>query len=309
MRKIFWTIFNCWLLTFAVRADTFQLTDGTAITGDVVSFNDTGIIFRTPDDKYTDREPWAKFSQDALKQLAQNPKIKPLVDPFIEIPESERPKKPEIKIQDVKQLKLPPTQSLFGALFASSVGLVALLLIYAANIYAGYEIATVRARPIALVMGVAAVLPILGPIIFLCMPMRVETAPVETQPEIETQIFSVPGQTAPDTAAISGGVHIAQTSSQKPAHPETQVFQRGQFMFNRRFFETKFSGFFSIIRREAEKDLVLVVKTMRGQFEVKRVTRIAANDIHFEIQKGAASSEVMVPFAEIQEIQLKHKDA
>ena len=80
-------------------------------------------------------------------------------------------------------------------------------------------------------------------------------------------------------------------------------------MFNRRFFETKFSGFFSIIRREAEKDLVLVVKTMRGQFEVKRVTRIAANDIHFEVAKGSATSEVMVPFAEIQEIQLKHKDA
>ena len=30
---------------------------------------------------------------------------------------------------------------------------------------------------------------------------------------------------------------------QKPAHPEPQVFQRGQFTFNRRFLETKFSGF------------------------------------------------------------------
>ncbi|MGA2029135.1 MAG: hypothetical protein ABSG87_03580 [Verrucomicrobiota bacterium] len=308
MRKIFWTIFSCWLLALAVRADTFQLTDGTAITGDIVSFNDTGIIFRTPDDKYTDRMPWTKFSQDSLKQLGQNPKIEPLVDPFIEIPASERPKKPEIKIQDVSRLEQPQKQSLLGALFASSVGLFALLLIYAANLYAGYEIAAVRARPIAQVMGVAAVLPILGPIIFLSMPMHVAAA-AEAQPEAEAQTFAVAGQTARETTAISGGAHIAQTSSQKSAHPETQVFQRGQFMFNRRFFETKFSGFFSVVRREAEKDLVLVVKTMRGQFEVKRVTRIAANDIHFEVAKGSATSEVMVPFAEIQEIQLKHKDA
>jgi hypothetical protein len=308
VRKIFWTIIGCWLLALAVRADTFQLTDGTAITGDIVSFNDTGIIFRTPDDKYTDRMPWTKFSQDSLKQLGQNPKIEPLVDPFIEIPASERPKKPEIKIQDVSRLEQPQKQSLLGALFASSVGLVALLLIYAANLYAGYEIAAVRARPIALVMGVAAVLPILGPIIFLSMPMHVVAA-AEAQPEAEAQTFAVAGQTAPETTAISSGAHIAQTSSQKSAHPETQVFQRGQFMFNRRFFETKFSGFFSVVRREAEKDLVLVVKTMRGQFEVKRVTRIAANDIHFEVAKGSATSEVMVPFAEIQEIQLKHKDA
>jgi hypothetical protein len=306
--RLYWTIFGILLLALAVRADTYQMTDGTSMTGDVVSFNDSGIILRTPDDKYTNRLPWAKFSQDALKQLAQNPKIKPFVDPFIEIPASAKPKRPQIQINQVSRLEQPPKESLLGALFASSVGLVSLLLIYAANIYAGYEIAVVRARPIALVMGVAAVLPILGPIIFLSMPTYVPPAPVEEQTLQDAQTFSVPGQ-PPEVAAAAGGVRIAEASWQKSAVPETQVFQRGQFMFNRRFFETKFSGFFSIIRREAEKDLVLIVKSMRGQFEVKRITRIAANDVHFEIAKGSASAEVMVPFAEIQEIQLKHKDA
>lgn len=282
------------------------MTDGTSITGDVVSFNDSGIILRTPDDKYTARLPWAKFSQDALKQLDQNPKIKPFVDPFIELPASAKPKRPEIQIHEVSRLEQPPKESLIGALFASSIGLVSLLLIYAANIYAGYEIAVVRARPIALVMGIAAVLPILGPIIFLSMPTYVPPAPVEEQAPQDAQTFSVPGQ-ATETAAA--GVRLAETAGRKSAVPEAQVFQRGQFMFNRRFFETKFSGFFSVIRREADKDLVLIVKSMRGQFDVKRITRIAANDVHFEVAKGAASAEVMVPFAEIQEIQLKHKDA
>ena len=81
----------------------------------------------------------------------------------------------------MSRLELPPQGSLFATLLSSSVGFVALLLIYAANIYAAYEIAIVRARPIGMVMGVAAVLPILGPIIFLSLPMRTEAPPDETQ--------------------------------------------------------------------------------------------------------------------------------
>jgi hypothetical protein len=92
-----------------------------------------------------------------------------------------------------------------------------------------------------------------------------------------------------------------------PEQPETEVFQRGQFMFNRRFFETKFSGFFGIVRREADKDKVLQVKTPHSLFVAERITRIAANEVHFEVLRGDSRQEVMVPFAEIQEIQLKHK--
>ena len=81
-------------------------------------------------------------------------------------------------------------------------------------------------------------------------------------------------------------------------------------MFNRRFFETKFSGFFSTIRREADKDTVLLVKTPRARsLKPQRITRIAANEVHFEVCRGDARQEVMVPFGEIQEIQLKHKEA
>jgi hypothetical protein len=53
----------------------------------------------------------------------------------------------------------------------------------------------------------------------------------------------------------------------------------------------------------------LVVKSSRGQFIGQRISRIAANDFHLQVQKGHASEEVMIPFMEIQEVQLKHKDA
>jgi hypothetical protein len=298
----------------AVGADTFPLTDGTSVTGDVISYNDNGVVFRLDVDKYSQRVPWTKFSQDALKQLAKNPKIRPLAEPFIETaPVVERTKKSEVKVHEVSRLELPPKQSLFGALFSSSVGLVVLMLIYAANIFAGYEIAVLRSRPIALVMGMAVVLPILGPIIFLAMPARVEPSKTAApQPEAAPHTFTVPDAAQP----VAAGIHIVEASWQgkssavpaaEPGAP--QIFQRGQFTFNRRFFETKFSGFFSMIRRESEKNLMLTVKTGRALFVVERITRIATNEMHVEVAQGAAKQEVMVPFAEIVEVQLKPKSA
>jgi len=87
------------------------------------------------------------------------------------------------------------------------------------------------------------------------------------------------------------------------------VFARGKFTFNRRFIETKFSGFFGVVRREAEKDLLLTVKAARDEYLVNRISRITGNEMHVEVRKGGASQEVVIPFAEISEMKLKHKDA
>ena len=312
MRRIYWIISGLWLcsLLAALGADTITLTDGTSLSGDVISYDDKGVVFRLDVDKYSPRIPWTKFSQDALKLLSKNPKIRPLAEPFIEAAPAEgRAKKAEVKIHEVSRLELPPEQSLFGAVFSSSVGLVMLMLIYAANIFAGYEIAVVRAQPIPLVMGVAVVLPILGPIIFLALPARAESSrPASSlQPEAAAHTFAVPGGAQP----VAAGIHIVEASWQKDAPAAgagaAQVFQRGQFTFNRRFFETKFSGFFAMIRRETEKNLVLTVKTGRALFVVERITRIATNEMHVEIAQGTGKQEVMVSFAEIVEVQLKPK--
>jgi hypothetical protein len=309
VRKIFLAIFVLALCGhgFMVHADSFSLVDGSSVAGDIVTFDDFGVKFRTPDGNYTDRVPWAKFSQDSLKQLANNPKIQPLVEPFIEIPLSERPQKPEVKIHDVIRLERPPAQSFFGALLSSSVGLFAVFLIYAANVYSGYEIAVFRARPKALVMGVAAVLPIIGPVIFLSLPTQIVPVSAEelTQAAADPATFAVPGQ----PVDVSGVQIAGEAAAAGPDKLAVQVFQRGQFTFNRRFFETKFSGYFGVVRHGAEKDQTLLVKTGGGQFVVERITRISANDVHLEVVQGGALSEVMLPFAQIQEIQLQPKTA
>jgi hypothetical protein len=105
------------------------------------------------------------------------------------------------------------------------------------------------------------------------------------------------------------GLHLHHEEKPKSNLPPTQTFQRGQFTFNRRFIETKFPGFFGVVRRDTDRDMLLIVKAMRGEYVAERISRIAANDFHLEVKKGDASTEVMVPFQEIKEIQLRHKDA
>ena len=308
MHKIFWTVLALWLCGLAVpaRADSYPLADGSSVSGNIVTFNDNGIMLRMEDDSYTNLL-WTKFSQDALIQLGKNPKIKPLVEPFVEPPHSERPPKPEITVQEVSRPELPSQQFLLSAFFSSSVGFVILLLLYMANIYAAYEIAVVRAHPMGLVVGVSAVLPILGPIIFLSLPPRVADV---GQPAASSQHPAAAKSKTPVVPGAAGEIRIAEASWQKePAVQETQIFQRGQFMFNRRFFETKFSNFFPSIRRDEDKDLLFIIKTTREEIIVQRITRIASNEVHFEVGQGAARREITVPFTDIQEIQLKHKDA
>jgi hypothetical protein len=316
----------CLWFAAAARADTFQLATGETVTGEVLtsSGNEDGVQIKIGEGDYK-KVPWASFSQDDLKKFAQTPKLQPLVEPFIEITPEEKARKTEVTIKPPPRLERPAPQSLFGALFSSAPGLFLVLIIYAATIYAGYEVAIFRAKPIPLVCGLAAV-PLLGflsPIIFLSMPTKmppkaeVEELPVpEASAEAAAAAASAAGGADADNPmAVAGAEHpaglkLAHTEEPaKAALPPTVTFQRGQYTFNRRFIETKFAGFFSVVRRDADKDMVLVIKSARGEYIGTRISRIASNDLHLEVHRGHASEEVLIPFVEIQEFRLKHKDA
>jgi hypothetical protein len=321
-------LFFCGWLAGTALADTFKLTDGRTVTGELLNSaaTEAGVKVKTGEGEYQ-TIPWANFSQEDLKKFATDKKMGPLVEPFIEISQEEKAKKTEVpNIKHAETLKRPDSHSVLGALGSTGLGVFILLLLYAGNLYAAYEISIFRAQPTALVCGVAAVAPIIGPIVFLSMPTKVQpTAPTwETASEAATPTAAAVPAGAPTAAASDpanpmqvegaqhpGALHLAHTETppQSSALPPTQTFQRGQFTFNRRFFETKFPGFFGVVKRDADKDMVLVFKTARGTFVGQRIARIASNDLHLQVQKGPASEEVMVPFGEIQEIQLKHKAA
>jgi hypothetical protein len=318
-------ILLCGLLCGITRADTFQLNDGTTLTGDIISYNDAGLRVKFPDGNYSDPVPWTKFTQADLKKLSQDRKIEPFVSPLIEESEEQRAKKTEVTNPVIPtRLKRPAVHSLFNAMLSSSVGLFVIVILYGAGIYAAYEVAVFRRRQPGLVCGLAAVpgLGLLSPIIFLSLPPQrmtmeeEESYRTENAPPVEPPSFIVPGTpeaaAAEAAAANPGGLHLAHAAPAEAAGaqlPKTEVFQRGAFMFNRRFFETKFSGFFGMVRRDAEKDMLLVIKSARGEYLTERISRITGNELHAQIRKGQATEEVTIPFTEIQEVRLKHKDS
>lgn len=323
----------CGLLAGIARADTFQLNDGTSVTGDILSGDENGLRLKVSEDSYP-TIPWGKFSQDDLKKFASDPsmqrfKLGDFVTPFVEVSQEEKREKTDVgPLKDVPRLKRPASGSFVGSMLSSSVGFFVLLMLYGAGIYAAYEVAIFRRRPRGLVCGLAAVpgLGLLSPIIFLWMPAYLQQAeqeenyPAEPAQAPAAPSFTVPGVTAPPAPAAEGeAVATPETHGLKLAHspnaaapvslPDPQIFQRGAFMFNRRFFETKFPGFFGVVRRDAEKDMILFIKAARGQYIAERISRISANDLHAQVRKAQVTEEVMIPFTEIQEVQYKHKDS
>jgi hypothetical protein len=315
-------LLSCLLVVKGAEAETYKLSNGETVTGEllIAAANDAGVTIKVGDGEYK-KVAWGNFSQEDLRNFAKNKKLEPLVEPFIEVTPEERAKKTEPPpIKQPERLGRPAPQSLFGAMLSSGLGWTILLLCYAANLYAAYEVSIFRAQPLPLVAGVSAVLPVIGPIIFLSMPTRIQPA----EPTWDVPPEGAPAEAAAHAGAPDAGLNPMQDASvehpsglrlahseEAPASalPPTTTYQRGQTTFNRRFFETKFPGFFGVIRRDSDKDMVLLIKSSRGQFVGQRISRIAANDFHLQVQKGHATEEVMIPFMEIQEVQLKHKDA
>ena len=308
MRNILF-LFSLWLgfAACASGAENLTLADGTSLPGEIVKFDDNGLMIHLPGDIYiTTNVGWSRLSQDSLKQLAKDTKlntkktsIASLVEPFIDPDESQRPSKPEIKLNSVQRLALPADSSVLGGLARSSVGLFIFLLLYAANLYAGFEVAVLRGRPIPQVMGLAAVLPVIGPIVFLSMPVKLAASLKEEA-----------AQAAADStaAAVVEEIQIAQSSwkQEETKKVEPQIFPRGKFTFNRRFIETKFAAFMGAAQGEAAQQFTMEVTTVKDRLAVVRITQVAAEAMVMDaVQRGSVS----VPFADIQEIKLNPKTA
>jgi hypothetical protein len=183
---------------------------------------------------------------------------------------------------------------LFGGLFGSPVGWFLFLVVYAANLYAAFEVALIRARPPLQVIGLSAVLPIAGPAIFLAMPIKIEVAK-------EVVEFAAPAGTAGAAAQRSPEeIQVIEASWKKEEKkPEPQIFARGKYTFNKRFVETKFVAYFGTPRGEALL-FTMELKTAQAQHIVERIMQVAVTEVILETKTG----QVTVPLADIQEIRL-----
>lgn len=324
------------LFSMASNAGVYKLADGQTLSGDPISFNETGLIVRLSDGTVSTRTPWAQFSQESLKQIlaeAKNPNHKAFVEPLIEETIEKETKRNEIVIKKV-ETPVRPTGSLgiFEG-FSSPVFLIIFAIIYFANIYAGFEIAFYKNLRPVVVCVVSAFLPIAGPIIYLCLPGKPDpmqgelyaAAQPPPEPVEETPVGSATSEavSAPVVGSVSGNPLATQPRAQShptlklaheepppaPAAPAPIVFSRGEFSFNRRFFETKLAGFFRVVPGEAERDMVIVIKSLRGDFTGKRISRVTQAELFLQVFKDNATHDEMIPFTEVQQVSIQHKDA
>lgn len=302
------------LLTFSsVCGAEFRLSNGDILKGEAASFNDDGLVVRLDIGGFSQRVPWGKFTQESLKQLAENPQAKEFVEPYIDIPievkEKEKQKKKEIKVVEPTRVPLVEGKTGFFASMANPVGLTILGALYLANLYAAAQIARFRGRPVVLAVGVAAVAPIVGPAILLALPAQAAAAGSTETTDAPAPAEAVnPMQQALPSGMAGSGLGLAGgKEGAKGGNPVYgQVYNRSNSTFDRRFFESKFTGFFRVVPMDPEKDLVIVVKTAKQELIATRISRISAAEVHFMLQRG---TEASVPFGEITEVSVRPKGA
>jgi hypothetical protein len=292
-----------WSLWAQAQSQTFKLRDGATITGRLIAGKDQYLQVAletggtTP--VYTNIF-WTRLSQETLEQLAGTRGDAARYAAVFLDPEP----KQATATTSAKKININPPPRLDrpqgGGPFASPVMLVLLLIVYAANIYAGWEIAVYRQWPPAMVALLSAVGPIVVPAIFLAMPthrVKKEEVVMEAPPVEHAPVH------LPETASAP----VEEKKTAQPAAAEPVVYPRGQFTFNRRFFETKFAGFLKMVPGEAERDKVILIKSARGEYTGARLSKIEPNELHLQIKKGGVSEDVMIPFSEIFEVQVKQQ--
>ena len=314
------------------HAGTYVLTSGESVSGDPISYNETGVILKSSDGSLQPRVAWNRFTQPALKQLAadgRSPQNIAFVEPFLEEVAQAKAQRNKIEIKPVQRIDRPTGRTGLLALFSSPLGLLILAILYAANIFAGFEIAYFRNQPYAIVCAVAAAAPLVGPLVFLCLPTQASTKAreaaaaedraKETPAEPEMAGYAAPihpslqANAAGATEATSAGLAASAVESvpAPPAAPlsPTVTFKKGEFTFNRRFFETKMPGFFRVVPSEADRDKVLFIRAQRGEFIGRRITNINQSELYLQVFKDNVTADEMIPFNEVSEVQIRHKDA
>jgi hypothetical protein len=302
-------------------AATFKMSDGATLTGELVESgsNDATALISIGGGEYK-RVPWAQFSQEDLKgflgKYAGNKKITEAVEPFIEVSQEERKAKTEVTIKPInptverlQKEHQEPRKGLFASVFQTGLGFFLVLLVYGANIYAGYEIAIFRAQHTGLVAALAAIpgLGFLSNIVFLALPTKVQQ---KTTAELALEEAAAANPNPPTIALPGQEEAVAQAAEAAAAAvaagPQPEVYSRGKTTFNKRFFETKFPTFFGMTRREEDRAKMLFFKTQKGDYIAQRITRVTPAEIHIQTDHGGATIEVSFAFPEILEVILKH---
>jgi len=305
-RRVF--LFCASLLSLALAAvpADFHFNSGDKISGELTGPSANGFVIRLPDGTYSPRFPWLKLNDETLEALKDDPKAKKFVEPLVMPPPEEgavKQAKAAIKLNSPS--RPTPVEGTKGWLTAltSPPGLVLLGLLYLANLYTAFEISKFKWRPAALVCGAAAVVPVLGPIIFLVVPRYIPPVVEDATKAASADMKLAVADSGPSLVKQMG---IARAGANQNAEDETtgpRSYTRATHTFNRKFLESQLGNFLKPQVGGTDAGMVLDVVHGRGSAQCQKIARLTMNDAVF---LDAAGREVPIEYMDLKEIHVRH---
>ncbi|KAB2665333.1 MAG: hypothetical protein DVB31_09405 [Verrucomicrobia bacterium] len=296
------------LLSLSLRAAEYKLIDGSSLTGEIISADKDGFLLKLEGGGYSPKTDWGKLSDEALVEMSKQPKARKFVEPYVVQPTEEEihPNPKPLKLTEPTRVARPEVKrSVAGALFAPG-GLFFLGLVYIANIFFAFQVARFRWRKPVLVCGLSAVLPVVGPLVFLAMPRWTPPEEIDATAEAlqhTTLTVADSGPSLVQQMGLRAGGGEATGAAASGALPRT--FGRGDFNFNRRFFETQFADFLPSASDAASAGLVIEIQTQAGNIVADKINRMNTSEV---IVRVPGADETPVDFGAIVQITLRRKD-
>lgn len=340
---------------------TFQLKKAVRgskeLKGKIFKASGSGILFRLESGGLSSRIGYNNFTEESLKALIDmDPNVKRFAGGMIggpaqsgggSIPITPAPARQALDPPTVNKVEsrpeLPEKRGVLGALFGTGPGLILILLVWGANIWAGYAIGIYRKWPKWMVPTISAAAPIVAPIVFMSMkpkkvakkdgtvaadddedakPAKKKGAAV-AKPVAKAKVVTArpgapgAGAAAPRPAAGAAAAAPAQAAAPiaAPAQPgaaaaapqlEAAAYVKGEVNINKRFIETKFAPFFKLVPDEPYRSAWICFITTRGEFWAKRIPKITQTDITIQCpQEGGGTTDQVCQIADIKEIHLR----
>ena len=291
-------------------AEEFQLKNGDVYNGELVTPNDQGIVIRLDIGGFSERIWWSKLTQETLQKVIRNSDARPFAVPFLEPTRQERQQDIVFRWDEVPEVAENAESEALSQAVMTPVGYVILGLILIASIYSGAAVAAFRNQPTALVCAVSALLPVLGPILFLSVPSKevILDSPAPRPSNDDFGPSATPSEVEKSTVPppSGGGLKIGGRAAAE-SKMDLSPYSHADTEFSRRFFETKFPSFFRLTPRPEEKDFMLHISTVKNSLRIKRISRITGTDL-YAMMPTTGSQEQKVVFSEITFVQVKHKD-
>lgn len=215
----------------------------------------------------------------------------------------------------------PPASALSPEVVFNPSGIFIALLVMALSGYAGYEIARFKKRPVKLVCALSAILPVVGPAVFLALPPQVASAlaapgvpgaaelPGTTPPTPLPAVRKMKYEDDPDSPYANlpaVGAEETQFAEEPAVAPVTvaqslEHYHSSEYQFTPGFFSQYFAQFVGTAATTGE---ALILRTASTEYSVHYISSVDATGLQFIFASQGQWMEEFLSYADLTEVEV-----